>query len=139
LVLSPVQPRPRGSDGRDSLKAAPLVYVHSKVSIFDGARAVVSSANLNGRSLRWDTEAGLELRTPSHVAALRRRVMGHWLPPGAAPADLDPATAFDRWKDLADRNSRRPPRDRRGFLVHYDPELARETGMPVPGVPDEMV
>ncbi|TCP43070.1 phospholipase D family protein [Rhodovulum marinum] len=139
LVLSPVQPRPGDSEGRDSLRAAPLVYVHSKVSIFDDCRAIVSSANLNGRSLRWDTEAGLEFRAAGHVAELRRRVMGHWLPPDAAPADLDPATAFDRWKALADRNSRLPPRDRRGFLVLHDLDPARDLGRPVPGLPDEMV
>ena len=49
------------------------------VSIFDGAAAIVSSANLNGRSLRWDTEAGVLLTDPDTVASLRQRLMAHWL------------------------------------------------------------
>jgi len=139
LVASPVQPRTEDSDGRETLRQAPLIYVHSKVSIFDDRAAILSSANLNGRSMRWDTEAGLDLTRPDHVAALRDRVMGHWLPKGFTSADIDPATAFDRWKALADHNTRVAPPARKGFLVHYDSAPARELAAPVPGVPDEMV
>jgi phosphatidylserine/phosphatidylglycerophosphate/cardiolipin synthase-like enzyme len=151
LVLSPVQPRgcdenrdaDGGADGeangRDSLKQAPLIYVHSKVSIFDDRAAILSSANLNGRSLRWDTEAGLELTEREQVSDMRRRVMGNWLPDGFPEAALAPDSAFDHWKALADRNSRLSPEERAGFLVHYDSAPAREMGMPVPGVPEEMV
>jgi len=139
LTLSPVQPRPWDGEGRETLEAAPLVYVHSKVSVFDEDAAIVSSANLNGRSMRWDTEAGLELRDPGQVAALRRRVMGHWLPADFQAEDLAADTAFARWKALADRNSRVQPGERRGFLVHYDSAPARELAMPVPGLPEEMV
>lgn len=37
----------------------PLVYVHSKVMIADGAAAIIASSNLNGRSMGWDTESGI--------------------------------------------------------------------------------
>ncbi len=50
--------RLRTRHDRDRLGGAPMIYVHAKVSIFDRSAAIVSSANLNGRSLRWDTEAG---------------------------------------------------------------------------------
>lgn len=139
LVVSPVQPRERKSDGRDTLKHAPLIYVHSKVSIFDGTSAIVSSANLNGRSMCWDTEAGLYLDRPEHVTALQKRVMGHWLPANAGDEYFDPAVAFGHWRRLVDTNSALPPPQRRGFLVRYDSDPARDIAMPVSGIPKEMV
>lgn len=139
LVTSPVQPRSQDSEDRDVLEGSPLIYVHSKVSIFDEFGAIVSSANLNGRSLRWDTESGLWLDRPEHVEKVRRRVMGNWLPSGFGDEYIDPATAFEHWKRLVDENTARAPRDRRGFLVHYDSDAAREIAMPVPGMPEEIV
>jgi phospholipase D1/2 len=139
LVVSPVQPRKTDSDGRDALEDAPLIYVHSKVSIFDDFGAILSSANLNGRSMRWDTEAGLYLDQPEHVQELRRRVMGHWLPPHSSAACLDPQTAFDHWRQLVESNSALPPCQRQGFLVRYDSDAARDIATPVPGMPEEVV
>ncbi|MEX5728214.1 phosphatidylserine/phosphatidylglycerophosphate/cardiolipin synthase-like enzyme [Rhodovulum iodosum] len=139
LVVSPVQSRPHPGDGRETLEAAPLVYVHSKLSIFDDRAAILSSANLNGRSLCWDSEAGLELTEPDQLAHLRRRAMGHWLPDPVEDAALAPATAFGRWVALAERNARAAPSERQGFLVPYDSQPAREIALPAPGVPDAMV
>ena len=140
LVTAPVQPRRQESDERDVLEDAPLIYVHSKVSIFDEFGAIVSSANLNGRSLRWDTETGLWFDRPDHIELVRRRVMGNWLPSsGAGDEFLDPSTAFDHWKRLVDENTDLPPEKRRGFLVHYDSDAAREIALPVPGMPEEIV
>ena len=139
LVASPVQPRKTDSDGRDALEDAPLVYVHSKVSIFDDFGAILSSANLNGRSMRWDSEAGLYLDQPAHVEELRRRVMGHWLPPQSDAAYLDPQIAFGHWQRLVESNSALPPSKRQGFLVRYDSDVARDVAAPVPGLPDEVV
>lgn len=139
LVVSPVQPRRLDSDERDTLDGSPLVYVHSKVSIFDDTSGILSSANLNGRSMRWDTEAGLHITDPEHVAELRRKVMGHWLPEGAGPEYLDPETAFRHWKELVDFNSVSPPESRKGFLVHYDSDPARQIAQPLPGMPEEIV
>ncbi len=139
LLASPVQPRVSKSEDRDALEDAPLIYVHSKVSVFDDKVAVVSSANLNGRSMRWDSEAGLHLTRKDHVAQVRTRVMGVWLPQGAEPAFLDVDTAFDRWKSLVRSNSVLPPQHRQGFLVEYDSDPARDMATPVPGVPPEVV
>ncbi len=123
---------------RSHVKGAPLVYIHAKVSIFDDA-AIVSSANLNGRSLRWDTEAGVYLTGRDEVRRLRERVMRHWLPAEADPRYLDPAQAVTMWRLLALRNSRLPPERREGFVMPYDIEAAERLGRSVPGVPEAMV
>ena len=149
LVLSPAQRRSAApqtapeteNEGaeRARLNGAPIVYVHAKVSIFDSAAAIVSSANLNGRSLYWDTEAGVLLDNPQDVAALRERVMRHWLPPDLGDAYLKPETAFALWQRLAHANARAVPADRRGFLLPHDFAAAERFGKPLPVIPEEMV
>lgn len=124
---------------RERLRGAELVYIHSKVSIFDEGRAIVSSANLNGRSLRWDTEAGVLLTNAGDVGLLRRRVFAHWLPRDADEAYFDPETAVSAWRRLAIRNARRDPEEREGFVLPYDLKASEEFGLPLPGVPEEMV
>lgn len=139
LVVSPVTPGNSDSNERDALIGAPIIYVHSKVSIFDNQVGIVSSANLNGRSLRWDTEAGVHLTQSPQIAHLRRRVMGAWLPKVHADADTDTQTAFENWRNLAIGNAALPPEKRRGFIVPYDPKPAERMGKPAPGVPEETV
>lgn len=139
FVGGAAQPRRTRARGRAQLKGAPLIYIHAKVSIFDGQTAIVSSANLNGRSLRWDTEAGVVLTEPEVVAALQRRLMAHWLPKGAAEDFFDPLRAVPAWWALAARNARLSPDRRRGFLLPYDLKQAEDFGRAFPLVPDEMV
>lgn len=151
FVASPAQPRfaptdpalPDGSDNaedrRDTLHSAPLVYVHAKVSIFDDAAAIVSSANLNGRSFRWDTEAGICLANPNDVVELRHRVMAHWLPADPAPAAFAPDTALAIWRKTAHQNARRPATQRQGFLLPHDFAAAEAFGRKLPIIPEEMV
>ncbi|MDX5351230.1 MAG: phospholipase D-like domain-containing protein [Paracoccaceae bacterium] len=133
------QPRRTRLRGRAQLRGAPLVYIHAKVSIFDDRRAIVSSANLNGRSLRWDTEAGLVIERPADVAVLRRRLMQHWLPAGAGEAFFDPDRALMAWWALAARNAKLAPRRRRGFILPYDLKSAEDFGRAFPLVPDDLV
>jgi phospholipase D1/2 len=130
--------RPLEGVGRGRLDGAPIVYIHAKISVFDNA-AVVSSANLNGRSLRWDTEAGVHLDEPKEVFRLRDRVMRHWLPKDPDPRYLDPSQAVAMWRNLALRNARLPPDRREGFILPYDIEAAERLGRSVPGVPEAMV
>ena len=139
VVLSPVRPKRLGGRGRDVLCEAPIIYVHAKVSVFDDAAAIVSSANLNSRSLLWDTETGVALDRAEDVRALRRRVFAHWLPEDAGPRFHDLDEAPRAWAELARENAARAPEDRRGFLVPHDPRPAREFGRWLPGVPDAMV
>jgi phospholipase D1/2 len=147
LVLSPAQgrstppPPETSAEGaeRARLNGAPIVYVHAKVSIFDTTAAIVSSANLNGRSLYWDTEAGLLLDRPGDVTKLRDKVMRHWLPPDPGPDYLRPETAFGLWRKIAFANARRAPENRDGFLLPHDFAAAERFGHPLPVLPDEMV
>lgn len=139
FVGGAAQPRRTRAKGRAQLKGAPLIYIHAKVSIFDDRAAIVSSANLNGRSLRWDTEAGVVLTDTETVADLRTRLMAHWLPDGAGADFFDPERALQSWWALAARNAKLPPEKRRGFLLPYDLRLAEAFGRAFPLVPDEMV
>jgi phosphatidylserine/phosphatidylglycerophosphate/cardiolipin synthase-like enzyme len=139
LVASPVQPVSRTSPDRDTLWGAPLVYVHSKVSVFDDTAAIASSANLNGRSLAWDTEAGLLINTPTDAAHLRQRCFAHWLPQNADAALFNLETAYAAWRALVYRNATLPPERRAGFLVPYDRKPAQDMGTDLPYVPPEMV
>lgn len=145
FVASPAQPRPvlpdgRGPDDRrDRLHSAPLIYVHAKVSIFDDAAAIVSSANLNGRSFRWDTEAGIYLANPTDVVELRHRVMAHWLPADSGPAAFAADTALSVWRRIAHQNARHPAARREGFLLPHDFAAAEAFGRNLPIVPEEMV
>ena len=140
FIGSPAQPRPAGPEdvGRARLYGAPLVYLHAKVSIFDDV-AIVSSANLNGRSLAWDTEVGVALTEPAQVDALRRRCVGHWLGGESEPTFLDPATAVEAWRGLARSNARTAPERRRGFILPYVAAPSRRFGWNLPGIPEEMV
>jgi phospholipase D1/2 len=138
-LVSPVRPTTLESEGRDTLCGSPIIYVHAKVSVFDEDRAIVSSANLNGRSLYWDTEAGVMLDSDTHVKYLRRRMFRHWL--GETPGEEYYAleTAAKLWRELAEQNATCAPDARTGFMVPYDVEPARKLGRPLPGVPAEMV
>ncbi|KFE35250.1 phospholipase D family protein [Thioclava atlantica] len=141
FVGCPAQPRSLrpAEDGDGRTRGAPLVYVHAKVSIFDDEAALVSSANLNGRSLRWDSEAGVYLRRTDGIEALRHRVMRHWLPDEAEEAFFDPTRAVSAWAELARANASQPPEERRGFIMPYPLEASKKVGRRLPFIPEEMV
>ncbi len=146
FVGSPAQPRAALPDGkgtpaerRDRLHGAPLVYVHAKVSVFDDTAAIVSSANLNGRSLHWDTEAGVYLTAENDVVELRHRVMAHWLPADPAPDAFEPTTAVQAWARIAWTNAAKPPADRQGYLLPHDFAAAAAFGRKLPILPAEFV
>ncbi|MEJ6389466.1 phospholipase D family protein [Gymnodinialimonas ulvae] len=140
-LASPARPAvaPTDSSRYSTLFDAPIVYVHSKVSLFGAQQAIVSSANLNGRSLRWDTEAGVHLVDPDHVQTLWHRVLSHWL--GRHPIDpLEDQTTFIHWLNGAlAQNIATPPEERSHFLLPYPRGRDIELASPLPGVPDEMV
>lgn len=139
FVGCPARPVLQLSGDRDVYAKAPIIYVHAKVSVFDDALACVSSANLNGRSFRWDTEAGLAFDAPADVRRLRRRLFEHWLPRDAGPDCFSPETAALSWAAIAEENMRRHPARRRGFLLPYSTRRAERFGHDLPGIPEEMV
>ncbi len=140
FAASPAQPRlPDARDDaseRARLLGAPIIYVHSKVSIFDGHRAIVSSANLNGRSLSWDAEAGVILSDADVVNRLRSRIVSHWM---NAEAPTTGRAIFDAWHTRAMDNAALEPGERHGFLLPYDLQNASALAQPIPGAPQEMV
>ena len=74
-----VQDEAREAKGhRDALYGRGMVYVHAKVMTVDEHTAIVGSANINGRSMQWDTELCLLIRSESFVRELKRRLFeGH--------------------------------------------------------------
>ncbi len=140
VFCAPAMPKVAPPDGtRGTHHAAPIVYVHAKVSIFDDACAIVSSANLNGRSFRWDTEAGITVTEPEEVREIRHRLMAHWLPDDPHPSLFGFDTAAQGWRRLANANAEAPPLERKGFLLPFPLESARRFGVPLPFLPQEMV
>jgi phosphatidylserine/phosphatidylglycerophosphate/cardiolipin synthase-like enzyme len=136
---SPGQQRAARRGGRSTIYGAPLIYLHAKVSIFGERAAIVSSANLNGRSFNWDTEAGVMLDEPEQVRDLRARCFAHWLSAPVASAFSDPVRAVDTWRARARENIAKSPEDRVGFLLPYASGPARRFGRSLPGIPEEMV
>lgn len=140
LVMSPARPVSAEQDaGRAAHMQAPLIYLHAKVSIFDETDAIISSANLNGRSMRWDTETGVHLDAPETVTALKQRCFDHWLPKGAATEYYALDTAVSAWRKLAVRNAKMQPEQRAGFVLPFPIPPARRFGRNLPVVPEELV
>lgn len=58
--------------------------IHAKIIVVDGQQGIVSSANLDGCSMGWDTETGVTLDADA-ATALFERCCEHWFR-GAVPA-----------------------------------------------------
>ncbi|MGR3760263.1 phospholipase D family protein [Roseobacteraceae bacterium NS-SX3] len=139
-IASPVQRRMAARDTPAVLAGSPVIYVHSKVLITDQSFAMVGSANLNGRSMRWDTEAALRITEPQRIAALWEALQQHWWQDPALPAAAgDPAQAAGWWWQEIRRNHVRRPENRRGLLVPHDPENLAELEQPLPGATEDIV
>ncbi|MDO6590339.1 MULTISPECIES: phospholipase D-like domain-containing protein [Rhodobacterales] len=135
---SPAQRKLSADDGRAVHFDAPIVYLHAKVSIFDDRMGIVSSANLNGRSMNWDTEAGIKTAHPQEVLQLKTKCFTHWLGADASEAFFNRQTARKAWSDLATSNTQRAPDQRRGFILPYLSAPAEKIAQALPGVPAEM-
>ncbi len=138
FIGSPVQPRHHVTQSRDTHFDAPIIYLHAKVSIFDNHTGIVSSANLNGRSLNWDTEVAVQTETVDEVTQLRNRSFAHWLGSDADQTFYSPETACGAWAARAAQNTQKSPEKRAGFIVPYLTEPARQEAQALPGVPAEM-
>ena len=140
-IATPVQPVSAGGKPvlAQTLAGSPIIHVHNKVLVTDDDFALVGSANLNGRSLRWDTEAALRITDRARVAAVRRALADHWWRDPVS----DEALALDRvaewWPSEVMRNGLRRPEARTGFLVPHDPDKLAELRQPLPGVTEDIV
>ncbi|MGR3482270.1 phospholipase D family protein [Salipiger marinus] len=133
-LISPGQPRPAPEDVPPLHGAGP-VYVHSKVLLVDDRVGLVGSANLNGRSLRWDTEASILFRRPETVIALQRRLAEIWL--GAHLEGHDPVQSRT-WRRAALANAARPPEEREGFALPYPNASGKAFSRFLPVLPADM-
>jgi phosphatidylserine/phosphatidylglycerophosphate/cardiolipin synthase-like enzyme len=80
-----------------------IIYVHAKVMISDHRTAIVSSANLNGRSMQWDEEAGVIWEDEETVQALQARLWSHhMLRPADAFLKQSPTNMLKQWLHLAE-------------------------------------
>ncbi len=134
-VVSPGQPRRARKRDPMPLEGARIVYVHSKVTIVDDHTAIVGSANLNGRSMRWDTEVSLMFHDPEDVAHLRDRLARKWLDAHYEGADPQAAAT---WQRAAEANAARDPDKREGFVMPYPERRNRRFARFIPVLPPEM-
>ncbi|QIE55686.1 cardiolipin synthase [Pikeienuella piscinae] len=132
-VLSPAKPTRRAPDDAFIAYGAGMIYVHSKVMIADAAEAMIGSANLNGRSMRWDTELTICWRDAPAVAAFLDELATSWL-----GADTGPANRLATWREAAAANSVAPPERRKGFLLPHNPKRAARFGRLSMWLPDDM-
>ena len=114
-----------------------IVYVHSKVLIADDRLAMVSSANLNGRSLRMDTEAGVSWHDADRVAEFRQRLWAHHLG-RTTPSEGDLLTS---WRAAAMHNLMGEPGSHGTgrFVVDWNPRKAEAFARRRPYIPARYV
>ncbi len=72
------------------------IIVHAKLTIIDDVLLRIGSANVNNRSLGFDTECDLSLEAASakhraEILRLRNKLLAHWL--GCLPEPMDVAIA----------------------------------------------
>jgi phosphatidylserine/phosphatidylglycerophosphate/cardiolipin synthase-like enzyme len=123
---------------RGAVFGAGMIYVHSKLLIADDRHALVSSANINGRSFGWDSEFGVLWEDPQGVEAFRRKLWSQLLtlPPETLPG---PGEALQLWRETAEGNVLTDPEDRQGFVLPYRYARVRRFGRPSWFVPDDLV
>lgn len=126
--------REHAADGATAFGSG-IIYIHSKLLIADDRLALVSSANINGRSFGWDSEFGLLWEEPEAIRAFRQRLwrqlLGH---------DLDaPGAEAAAWRNQAADNAVKDPHDRQGFVLPYRFARVRRFGRPAWFVPDDLV
>ncbi len=144
----------RGTPGtetgeRDAVEGQEIAYVHAKVAIADGETALVSSANLNGRSLRWDREAGVFWENTAGVTAFQRTLwQQHLRREYQEELTVTGASALQMWRAAAARGPDGGPEgtpdggpDGEGSaqVVAYPLEKARKFARYWPIVPHDMV
>lgn len=88
---------------RDALHGKAMVYIHSKLMVADDAKAIVSSANLNARSMHWDVEAGIVVTDAAFAGSLRADLWQAHLGEAATGLDpvADPAACMTTWRAQA--------------------------------------
>ncbi|SEJ53596.1 Phosphatidylserine/phosphatidylglycerophosphate/cardiolipin synthase [Pseudooceanicola nitratireducens] len=134
-IVSPVQPRPADPHTPMPVKGAGIIYLHSKVTLIDERIGIVGSANLNGRSLLWDTEASVLFQDPAAIRHLRQRLATKWL--GRQVSDADSQLAAT-WFSTAKSASELRPEDRDAMILPYPAARNRRFASYIPILPSAM-
>ncbi|WP_299629241.1 phospholipase D-like domain-containing protein [uncultured Tateyamaria sp.] len=138
-IATPVQPVMAARSSRSTRAGSPIIYVHNKVLVQDRDFALVGSANLNGRSLRWDTEAGVALTDTGRIDTLRYALHRHWWRKDLSGDWTNPARMQALWQAQIARNDVCLPEARAGFLISHDVEVHATHSQALPLVTDDMV
>lgn len=115
-----------------------VIHVHSKVLMADDATCLVSSANINGRSFKWDTEFGMLWQDAETIRDFRQRLWRQLLAL-PEPPDWLLEESLERWQEIATHNLAVPPESRQGFIVPHQASRARRFARPAWFVPDDLV
>jgi phosphatidylserine/phosphatidylglycerophosphate/cardiolipin synthase-like enzyme len=138
-LATPVRPVLADRDSLLTLCGSPTIHVHNKVLVTDDSYAMIGSGNLNGRSLRWDTEAAIETTDPQRVAHTRQKLCEHWWFDPLPHEAMSVATLQQTWRRDIARNGVARPENRSGFLVPHDPDNNVHRAQPLPGMTEDMV
>jgi phosphatidylserine/phosphatidylglycerophosphate/cardiolipin synthase-like enzyme len=82
------------------------VDIHSKMFIVDDRIMSFGSCNKNERGMVYEGEANLLIRDEAWVGEQRRRIWNRLVGPGFEDQVDDPATAFELFSSIAERNQR---------------------------------
>lgn len=128
-------------EDRDALFGRAMVYIHSKVMLADNAIGIVSSANLNGRSLRWDFEAGLVIRAPDIITGLRHRLWTCHL--SNAESDTIRSLPLEKglsfWRSKAEQRAALKTRAKGTGAVPFPYRKTARFSFPMPFISENMV
>ncbi|MEN8660504.1 phospholipase D-like domain-containing protein [Marivita sp.] len=136
---SPVRPVMSSRESLAVLAGSPMVYVHNKVLVKDDDFALIGSGNLNGRSMRWDTEAAVAITDTKRLARLRSKLLSHWWFDDLPAEAVDPTTLYPWWAKAIAANGVCLPENRTGFLVPYDPDNQSDLFRSLPGITENIV
>ncbi len=136
LFVCPAKREHNSDSGRATVNDAAIIYVHAKIAVADDTWGIVGSANMNGRSMKWDSELGLLWRGSS-AGTLRRRLAKDWIDAEAARTPLE--ETYDLWHRTAWGNAGKPVAERRGLLLPYLSDEADAMGVNIPLLPPETV
>jgi len=133
-VVSPAQTRPAPEGTPLPVAGSGIIYLHSKVTLVDDQVGIVGSANLNGRSLLWDTEASVRFRNADVIGDLRTRLAEKWMR-GSESGPIDHATT---WMQAARDAQEVAPEERKAMILPYPERRNRRFARFVPILPAAM-
>jgi phosphatidylserine/phosphatidylglycerophosphate/cardiolipin synthase-like enzyme len=133
-VVSPAQAWAAPEGTRMPVAGSGIIYLHSKVMLIDDKIGIVGSANLNGRSLLWDTEASVRFHDAKVIDELRTRLAKKWL----RGAENGPIADAKTWMDAARAAEKVKPEDRKAMILPYPERRNRRFARYIPILPAAM-